>query len=252
MRDTYRKSLLTKNFTGVDWAKVLTWDSLEEYKWQFDLALLQETRAACFNLLDEDDHCKHDPQDKIPIEIARGHHILFTCKVMEIEDLAKKSVPKEEQPEQVWEKRLRKHAMHSTSVAVVDKFAIDDWQGLRFFLQKLVTDGWQSDKTLQTVDIYSTYTTFNGKGAGSPAAIKSELKAEATQLTKELGAGIPNVRINVNLLHRDNVPHDRWLRFGENIIELGKGLATLESDRKEGLSFQLKGRDLGREDEESV
>ena len=248
--DAHRKSHLTTEFAGFTWARLESWDDLDRYDSHIDLALLQDVRAALFGLVEDDIPCVHDPRQKVPIDIARGHHVLSACKVREVEDRAMKAVTPFESPEQVWQERFRRHAKHSTSVAVVDKFAIEDWTGLRLFLEKLVTDGWQSEVKTQTVDVYTTYQHFNGQGQGNPSSIKSKIEAEAARLSNELNFQVPNVRINVNLLHPADVPHDRWIRFDKNILELGKGLATLEANRNQAFSFQLKKEDIGRQQQE--
>ena len=250
MREAHRKRFVTRGFDGVNWNTLQTWDDLKAYNGHFDLALFQEVRAALFGLLDDDVPCLHDPRSEAQIEIARARHVLFTCQVKEAESMAKRSVTPTQTPDEVWEQRFRKHAIHSTSIAVVDKFAINDWRGLRCFLEKLVTDGWQSDKTMQTVDIYCAYQHFSGQGPGRPRFIRANLQAEATRLSTELGSQLPKVQIKFHLLHPGNLPHDRWIRFDNNIVELGNGLETLDPNRNQVFSFQLKEKDQERHGQE--
>ena len=249
--EAHRKSYSPKEFVGFDWATVESWKDLKPCDNKIDLALLQDVRAAVFGLIEDDVPCLHDPRQEVLVEIARGHHLSSTCRVQDLRELATKVVGPIGNPDQIWEQRLRKHAMHSTSVAVVDKFAIENRQGLHLLLEKLVTDGWQSGAKTQTVDVYSSYKQFHGQGPGSPSSIRSELEAEAVRISNKLNSQVLNVQVNVNLLHQADVPHDRWIRFDKNIIELGKGLEILEANRKQAFSFQLKREDAEREKQES-
>ena len=250
MREGHRKIALN-DVAEFDWTNILSWATLQEYSSQFDLALLQETRAAYFDLVSDDQFCIHDPQNIVPIEVTRGYHGLYTCCVKEIEDLEKRSIPKEEPPDQVWRKRFRGHAMHSTSVAVIDKYAVRrDFKGLRLFLKKLVTDGWQSAKNVQTVDIYSTYRAFSGSGPESSLTIKSALEEYGRQLSRELGSRLPKVHATVKLLREKDMEHDRWIRFDSNVIELSSGLSALESERRQAYGFVINDGDDARFSEE--
>ena len=113
LRESHRKSMDKQILSEFEWVNVQSWDSLSDFKDALDLALLQETRAACFNLLNGDEFCKHDPLGKIPIELARCNHILLTCRIKELEGLAKNAVPKEETPDEVWEEAISsiRHAL---------------------------------------------------------------------------------------------------------------------------------------------
>ena len=251
MRDSYRKSTDKEILSGFEWVNVQSWESLSGYKATFDLALLQETRAACFNLLNGDEFCKHDPLGQIPIELARCNHILLTCRVKELERLAESAIPREETPDEIWNKRFRAYAMHSTSVAILDKYAVrDNQKGWQFLLRKLVEEGWQSYNSLQNVEIYSTYRDFQGPNTDSAPQIKSSIEAYGNSLLKEFGSAIPGVKITVKLLAEQDMKHDRWIRFDSNIVELSSGLSIFESNRTQAYGFQAKTIDTEREKEE--
>ena len=252
LRDMYRKTLLGRNSAGIEWNRVESWKSLEDYNGQFDLALLQETRAAYFDLYGDDRFCAHDPQGETPVEITRGYHILYSCGFKAVQDLANKSVPRHESPDQVWEIRFRPHAMHSTSVAVIDRFAVREGrQGLRVFLRKIATEGWQYEKVPQIVEVYSSYKDFRGSGIDTAAHIKSALEGFGQQLLEDLDSNLPDIRITIKLMAERDMKHDRWIRFDHNIFELSNGLAVLESGRSEALGFSVNKQDSERADEES-
>ena len=172
---------------------------------------------------------------------------MYTCQSLKMQDLGRNAVTPTESASQVWEERLRNHAKHSTSVLLVDIYAADRWEGLQLFLEKLITDGHQPDEGLQTTHIYSRYRAFTGTGPGSAAYIKRQLNEEAKRLSTSLGSALPNLEIQVHLFHGDNLPNDRWLRFDDNIVDLGHGLEVLESKRTQAYSFHLSARDNGRQ-----
>ena len=247
LRESYRKTMEKQILSGLEWVNVLSWESLSDFKDTFDLALVQETRAACFNLLDGDEFCKHDPLGEIPIELTRCNHVLLTCRFKELEDLSMGAVPKEEIPDDVWKRRFRAYAMHSSSVAIIDKYALrDNQKGWPFLFRKLVEDGWQSNSRIQYVDVFSTYTDYGGSNVNSAPSIKSTIEAYAKSLREELGSRIPGVRITVKLLAEKDMDHDRWIRFDSNIIELSSGLSVFESNRSQAFGLQLKTEDKER------
>ena len=251
IKDGYKR-ILPKNQHGVDWVNALSWDDLKEHGGEFELALLQQTHAARFGLLNENEHCTHDPLGHIPIEITRGEHVLFTCQSQIMQNLGRNAVTPEETPQQVWTERLGNHVRHSTALLLVDIYAAERWDGLQFFLEKIVTDGRQPGDKPQVVHIYSRYRSFNGAGWGSAAFIKNQFRNEAKRLSDLLGTSVPSVDIQIHLFHGDNIPNDRWLRFDENVIDLGHGLEVLESSRSQSFSFHITPRDQGRQRQESA
>ena len=249
----FRKQPFRNKPGDFNWASVQAWADLSVHTTAFDLALLQEARAAVLDLVDDSEFCKHDPAGHVPIEIARGRHVLFTCKVEEINDLAKNAVPLTDTPDQIWETRFRTHVRCSSSVMIVDKYAArkNNRRSFVFVLNKLMTDGWQDTTRTQTVNIYSTYSWRAGRPLQDPAVIKSDITQWANAFTASLNAPLPNVQINIHLLAEPDVKHDRWIRAGKNIIELGKGLAVFEHNRQESLGFLLKPEDKERDRAES-
>ena len=177
--------------------------------------------------------------------------MLFTCQARKVRDLGSKAVTQEETPIQVWEERLRNHLRHSTNIFLVDIYAARSWSGLRFFLEKLVTDGRQPGDSLQTVHIYSSYKVFDGSGYQSAASVKQQLREGVSLLSTGFGPLVPNLKVQVHLFHENNLPNDRWFRFDDNIIELGHGLEILEPNRSQAFSFKLSGGDPGRLRQES-
>ncbi len=246
-----QKRTFPHNTRGIDWAEKQSWHDLEEVNGQFDLALLQQTTVARFRSSNDTEYCAHDPKNQVLIEITRGDHILYTCRSRRVQDLGSKSVTPEEPPRQVWEERLRDHAKHSTSVLLVDIYAARNWGGLRLFLEKLVTDGRKPGEDLQTVHIYSTYESFSGMGNNTAANVKNSINDGVRQLRKEFRSAVPNLEVQVHLFHTSNFPNDRWMRFDDNVIELGHGLEVLEPGRSQAFSFSLSARDEGRQTQEA-
>lgn len=245
------KRVLPKNDHGVDWVEAVSWDDLKEHIGEFELALLQQTHAGRFGLVDENEHCTHDPSGHVPIEITRGEHILFTCQSKKMQNLGRSAVAPEETPQQVWAERLRSHVKHSTSVLLVDIYAALRWEGLQLFLEKLVFDGRQPGQQLQSVHVYSAYRNFRGTGPESAAGIKAELRNEAKRLGAGLGSTVPSLDVQIHLFHQDDLPNDRWLRLDDNIIDLGHGLEVLESNRSQAFGFHLSVDDYGRQRQET-
>ena len=245
------KRTLLQNNSGIDWSGMQSWDDLEGVNGQFEMALLRQADTARFRSPSDSEYCAHDPAGKVAIEIARGDHVLFTCQARKVQDLGSQAVTQEEPPSQVWEERLRNHFRHSTNILLVDIYAARRWDGLRFFLEKLVTDGRQPGDTLQTVHIYSSYRAFHGSGYGSAVSVRQQLREGVTHMSTGFDPLVPNLKVLVHLFHEDDVPNDRWLRFDDNNIELGHGLEILEPTRSQAFSFKLSGGDPGRLPQES-
>ena len=242
------KRTVSKQNCTIDWAKVHTWNDIKEHQGQFDLALLQQPNVARVRSISTgNQYCLHDPSGDVPIEIAQGDHVLFTCQSREVQNLGSSTVEPTETPTQIWQERLRGHVKHSTSVLLVDIYAADQWKGLQTFLEKLVTDGREWGQNLQTVHLYSAYGSFSGQGPGTAAFIKKRLLEEANRLSDMVDSAAPSLRIQVHLLHRNNMPNDRWLRFDENIVGLGHGLEMFEPGRNQAFGFNLSSRDRGRQ-----
>ena len=248
---TGRKRTLPHKNQGVNWTAKQSWSDLNEFNGQFDLALLQQTNAARFRSPSDTEYCAHDPGSQVTIEITRGDHIMYTCQSRMVQDLARKTVTSEETPSQVWEERLRNHIKHSTSVLLVDIYAVRRWEGMRFFLEKLVTDGRQPGEALQTVHIYSTYSAFSGPGQRTAANVKNLIKDGVRRLSKNFGSTVPNLEVHVHLFEERDFPNDRWLRLDDNVIGLGHGLEVLEPGRSQAFDFNLTAQDRGRQIQEA-
>ena len=149
-----KRTLLEKK-GGIDWSEMQSWTDLKRLNGQLEMALLQHANVARLKSPSDGEYCAHDPEGQVNIEVMRGDHVLFTCQAKRVQDLGTKAVTQEEAPSQVWEDRLRSHFRHSTNVFLVDIYAARRWDGLRFFLEKLVTDARQPSDNLQTVHIYS-------------------------------------------------------------------------------------------------
>ena len=245
------KRTLVQNNSGIDWSEIASWHDLEVVNGQFEMALLRQANVARFRSPSDSEYCAHDPGGQVDIEITRGDHVLFTCQARKVQDLGSKAVTHEETPSQVWEERLRNHVRHSTNILVVDIYAARRWDGLRFFLEKVVKDGRQSGDILQTVHIYSSYGTFHGSGSYSASSLKQRLRQGVKQMSKGFGSLSPKLRVQIHLFHENDLPNDRWLRFDDNIIELGHGLEMLEPKRSQAFSFKLSGGDPGRLQQEA-
>ena len=86
------------NHESPDWANVQSWADLKQHIGQFDLALLERTRAACLDL-DADSVCAHyKGNPPIPIEVGRWNLVNDTCEVKSMSDLAKAPVPSRRDP----------------------------------------------------------------------------------------------------------------------------------------------------------
>ena len=249
-QNSYRKNPMSKPLFG---NKLTSWQDLQGFDDLIDVAAVNESSLLGLGLASMDTHCGHDKSGMTTVEVTRGIHLSITCKVLAAEDLGTQAIPPEEPPDEIWENRLKRHAIYSNSVAVIDAYAIGNMDGLLFLIEKLVTDGWRNPKLYQTVDVYSAYSTFSGRGPDAPPSIRRRLKTEAQRLTSLLGSNFPKVSIRVNLLHSKDirdVTHDRWIRYNENIIELGDGLRVLQASNRGALNFTLKRNDSERKKQE--
>ena len=235
---------------NIDWAGIQSWQDLKEHNGKFELGILQQAQTIQFRSTSDSEYCAHDPSGQITIELACGDHLLFTCQSRNAQALGRKSVTQTETPTQIWEERFRDYVRHSTSILLVDIYAARRWDGLRCFLEKLVTDGRQPGETVQTLHVYSSYGTFNGTGDRTASYIKRQLEEGIKDLSAGFGPSMPNLKVQVHLLHQNEFPNDRWLRVDDNIIELGHGLEILESTRSQGFSCNLSDADSGRQSQE--
>lgn len=193
------------------------------------MVILEPTRASVLGLPDGD-HCKHCGQ----VEITLWHYASHTCSIDGLRDLAQKRIQPEDTPQAIWDSRLRNYAEYSRQVVIADPYAAHNLSqtrepsnGLPFLLNRLMGGDRKNGKSLN-ITVFSTY---DDRDSASPhdsfANIKSKIEGFFNGQMAHSGVKKIDFYLLSYVSHHRKF-HDRWVRFDNNVITLGKGLAVLD------------------------
>ena len=233
---------ITMHNASPKWSEINKWQDLEPYINDFELAVLPEKLLSLLGIK-ETSFCVHDPRSIVPIE-ASGFRIDLTCNTKKKRNQSSRVIHTSENIDAIWKERFQGYALYSASVAVFDTYAGRNTSrdGLFNLLERLISQGWQNAYQLQTIDVYTTY---DARRTSSNANQLTRTKSDISTFLRKFPRGQGQIELKVHLHPYDpplglSYPHPRWLRFGENIVTLDKGLVAFHSIRTEDVDFQLK------------
>ena len=235
----------------------ICWDELQSpadairYADQLDIGLfiLEPTRASEIGLPEPiAEPCAHPNGDGLP-EITLWHHANDTCGIANLRVLAQKRIQPWDTPQTIWEERLRGYAEYSKHIVIADRYAArglsrdrQPSKALPFLLNHLMGSERKNGKPF-SLSVFSTYDdTHDASSDDSFAQIKSKIEQVC-----DGNVNNPNIaKIDFYLLsevHHGQKFHERWIRFDNNVIVLGKGLEMLEpihyGHRNDSLSLEF-------------
>ena len=208
-RNYYR--WLTRDARTWEWWNLRTADAMARGVGQFEVALLDESRATILDIPDG------ESKSFAEVEGIRLWDVDVSRQFARSEEMSTESIRLGAQIEDVWEQRFQRLAAYSKDVVVVDQYALQQGQigGTLRLLRLLDRDSDQCDVT-----VYS---------AGDDVAhIERVVRQQATQL----GAG--GIRcIQVKLFQGNGFriyAHDRHVRFDSSVFRIGRGTRVFVQD----------------------
>lgn len=223
----------------VRWDTIRSPADVNRYATQLDIGMfiLEPTRASEVGLpIPVTEPCEHPNGNGLLPEITLWHFANETCKIGELRDLAQKPISSDDDPEIIWEQRLRDYAEYSHQVVIADPYAVRGFSqdpqhcnGLKFLLKHLMDcERKTTGKSKLLVSVFSTYDrrALSDPGhnvADSLVNIKNNI--EDFYSSKIVNSSVKRIRFH---LSTDDTLHGRWLRFDNNVITLGHGLRVLE------------------------
>ena len=202
------------NGVKFDWERIDSPDALAASSTEFEVAILEETRAGVLEIPDGESRCYGE------VEGIRLWDIDISAKFSQSEILSSAPIAIGESTKDIWSQRFQKLAAFSRDVVVVDQYAAryNNIDGILRLLRYL-----DRDATSCRAIVYSSLDSYGG---GSQS-IEARIKAEAARFS---GNGIRSVR--VHLLDESDFKtyaHDRHIRFDNSVVRIGRGIRIFES-----------------------
>ena len=198
------------------WNRVDRPEALASAHHEFEVAVLEESRAAALEMPDgESRRCGK-------VEGIRLRDVDVSEEFSKSKTLGSASIDIGDSIQDIWSSRFRRFAAHSRQVVVVDQYAVLDnnLDGILRLLRLLDRDARRC-----RVTIYSCLDR-DGRGAGR---VEHRIKSAATGLS---GRGV--ARVDVRLFHGKDFKvyaHDRHLRFDNGVFRIGRGMRVFEHHR---------------------
>lgn len=221
------------------WNGLITNATLTDADMETEIAFIDDDRAVGdFNFSEDEDERTIPLKTGVTIDVCRLQAANRARRFAEAKLLADKHVQPKETYQQIWDKRFAwlARAPSTKKVTIVDRFAVEQTRlcdqaklsGLLRFLKLLD----RSDDQKRNVTIYSAWTQELEKE--DIHSIADDLRMAVHQLQ------FTNIR-RVELLMLPNglfgsVAHDRFVRFGPYVWDLGLGLKIFEGPCAEGRS----------------
>ena len=199
-----------------DWDGIDTPDALAASSNEFEVAVLEETRAAVLEIPDGESRCFGQ------VEGIRLWDIDISEKFSCSETLSSTPIGIGESIRDIWKQRFQRLAAYSREIVVVDQYAVrhNNIDGILRLLRFL-----DRDTKNCRVTIYSSPDS-TGKAA---QFIESQIRAETGKFS---GNGIGSV--SVHLFDESNFKkhaHDRHVRFDNSVVRIGRGIRVFENLR---------------------
>ena len=199
-----------------EWNKVGTPDALSLFDDEFEVAVVEGSRAAAFDIpAGESRRCGK-------VEAVRLRDVDISEEFSRAETLGSRPIDVGESVEDIWSRRFQRFAAHSRHVVVVDQYAVrnNNINGVIRLLRLLDRDARRC-----RVTVYSCL----GPRGGGARFVEGRVNAEAARLR---GRGVESVGVR---LFRDKgfkkYAHDRHLRFDNGVFRIGRGMRIFEGDR---------------------
>ena len=199
-----------------EWNKVDAPEALASVRDEFEVAVLEESRAAALEVPDgESRRCGK-------VEGIRLRDFDVSEEFSQAKTLGRASIDRSDSIRDIWSARFRRFAAHSRQVVVVDQYAVQN-KNLDGILRLLnFLDG---DARGCRVTVYSCL----GRSGGGAGPVERRIRAEAAGLS---GRGVASV--GVRLFRRKDFQryaHDRHLRFDNGVFSIGRGMRVFNYRR---------------------
>ena len=202
-----------------DWGKVNAPQALASSGHEFELAVLEDLRAADLGVPHgESRRCGR-------VEGIRLRDVDVSDEFSKARTLGDKAIDRGESIRDIWSCRFRRFAAYSRQVVIVDQYAVqnNNVEGILRLLRLL-----DADAKGCRVTVYSCL----GSSGTQAARVEGRIRAEAAGLG---GRGV--VSVGVRLFRRKDFQryaHDRHLRFDSSVFSIGRGMKMFEkSNTKE-------------------
>ena len=196
-----------------DWERIDTPNALAASSSEFDVAILEETRAGVLEIPDGESGCYGQ------VEGIRLWDIDISEKFSRSETLSSTPIGIGGSIADIWIERFQRLAAYSSEVVVVDQYATryNNKAGILRLLRFL-------DRDAQSCRV-TVYSSPDNHGAG-PQVIEAQIRAATAKLS---GRGIGSV--NVQLFEESDFrkyAHDRHIRFDNSVVRIGRGIRIFE------------------------
>ena len=196
-----------------DWERIDTPDALAASANEFEVAVLEETRAVVLEIPDGESKCYGQ------VEGMRLRDIDISERFSRSEALSSAPINIGDSITDVWNQRLQQLAAYSREVVVVDQYAtrVNNISGVLRLLRFLERDARHCQVT-----IYSSHDT----SGGGPKSVEALIRAETTRFS---GNGIGSVSVYfIDQSDFGKYAHDRHLRFDNSVVRIGRGMRVFE------------------------
>ena len=196
-----------------DWERIDTPNALAASSSEFDVAILEETRAGVLDIGDGESEWFGQ------VEGIRLWDIDISEKFSRSEALSSAPIRIGESIGNIWNERFQRLAAYSSEVVVVDQYAAryNNVAGILRLLGYLDRDSRGCQVTV--------YSSLDNHGAG-PQAIEAQIRAEAPKFS---GGGIEYVKVHLfDELDFRKYAHDRHIRFDNSVVRIGRGIRIFE------------------------
>ncbi len=199
-----------------DWDQIDTPDALSVCRHKFEVAILEETRAAVLEIPDGESRCYGG------VEGVRLWDIDVSEKFEWAATLSKKPIAIGEATDDIWEQRFQGLATYCRNVVIVDHYGArsGNINGMFRLLRLLARDSRQC-----RVLLYSSPTV----SGDVPQAIEANINRAVASLS---GNGIKSVTVRLfDEADFRKYAHDRHIRFDSYVIRIGRGVRLFEGTK---------------------
>ena len=205
---------VSKDGMVFDWERIDAPDALAAAASEFEVALLEETRAAILEIPDGESRCYGQ------VEGVRLWDLDVSEKFLRSESLSSSPIGIGESIRDVWTRRFQRLSSHARDVVVVDRYAAraNNLDGVLRLLRFL-----NRDASSCHVTVYSSL----DQSSGGPQYFESQVRAETAKFSGS-GIRVVSVRLFDDWDFRKHA-HDRHLRFDNSVIRIGRGIGVFQN-----------------------
>ena len=196
-----------------DWKGIDTQDALDTASGEFDVAILEETRAVVLGIPDGESRCFGQ------VEGIRLSDIDISKKFSYSETLSSTPIGIGESISHIWSQRFQRLAAYSREIVVVDQYVArgSNVDGMLCLMRLL-----DRDATDCRLTVYSSLDQY-----GKPECIEARIRATTAKFA---GNGIG--KVSVRLFDESDFKkyaHDRHIRFDNSVVRIGRGMRIFEN-----------------------